>query len=210
MPKRKRTTRRKRSASGRFVRAKTNPRRKTVTRKRRRSRRPYSVAHYVRRNPRRKGPLSMLGIDEPIFDIVGGTVITVGSRLLPSYLSSVVKLPTTGFAGYGVQLASGLGLSWVVEKVLKQKGMAKLGRLLTVVNVLTRFADDMIFKGESMGSLLGLNYPPGAYARPSYLETERMLGQGEYWWTTPGSYSGNGVGGQYTPGPEVERMKSRY
>lgn len=211
MPKKKRKTP-ARGKGGKFKKGTGSKSRASGSSGRKRPYKAVGRAHKAKRvvrNPRGgKGPLSFIGLgDVDVLDLVGGTGIAVGSRLLPSFLKTQVNLPTTGFAGYGVQLAAGLGLSYVAEKFLKMRKMAQYGRLFTISNVLTRLADDLIFKGESLGSLAGFgqDYPPDAYARAPMLEYENMLGQ--FPWDTPDAYS---LSGQYTPGPEVEKFKSRF
>lgn len=201
----------KRGKGGRFVkggrRASTRRgggRKKTTRRSGGRTRVVHKVVY---RNPK-KGPLDFLGLGNvDLMDVAGGTAISIGSRLVPSFLTNVVKLPTQGVPGYLVQLGSGLGLAYVAENMLKMKGMARMGRLFTLSNVLTRLADDLIFKGETIGSLLGLDYPPDAYVTAPIYETEKMLGQ--FPWDQPNAYAG-GLAGQYTPGPEIERFQSRF
>jgi len=151
----------------------------------------------------------MLGLgDVNLVDMAGGAGVGIASRLLPSFLKRYVNLPTEGFAGYGVQLGAGLGLCMLIEKILKMRGLAKMGRLAVLFNVSTRMADDLIFKGETIGSLagLGMPYPPDAYARDPLIEYEHMLGQ-NYPWDTPDAYA---LGGQYSAGPEVEKYKSAF
>jgi hypothetical protein len=150
----------------------------------------------------------MLGLgDVNIVDMAGGAGVGIASRMLPSFLKRYVDLPTEGFAGYGVQLGAGLGLCMLIEKFLKMRGLARMGRLAVLFNVTTRLADDLIFKGETLGSLagLGLPYPPDAYTRAPLIEREQMLGAG-YPWDTPDAY----LEGQFTPGPVVEKYKSAY
>lgn len=216
MAKRKSLRGRKRDARGRLLpvrRASSGSRSKRAasSSSRRRPYVPVGRAHRAKRvvrNPRGGGPLAMIGLgDVNLVDMAGGAGVGIASRMLPSFLQRYVKLPTEGFAGYGVQLGAGLGLCMLIEKFLKMRGLAKMGRLAVLFNVTTRLADDLIFKGETFGSLagLGLPYPPDAYAKAPLLEYEQMLG-GEYPWDTPDAY----LQGQFTPGPVVEKYKSAY
>lgn len=163
-----------------------------------------------RRNPRGVG-VSIPGAGRvELIPVLGGTGIAIASRLLPSYLTSLVALPTAGIAGYLVQAASGIGLSYVVREFLKQPKVAEYGVLFTLSNVITRLADDLLFKGESLGSLLGQDYPPSIWATDPMLETERLLGQDLLPGQTPSVFRDVGVGGQFEPGPVVDRFRARF
>ena len=205
---------RRRDSKGRLLPVKRassrgSKRRTTPSSSPRRSYRTVGRAHRAKRvvrNPRGKGPLAMLGLgDVDLVDMAGGAGVGIASRLLPSFLQRYIKLPTEGFAGYGVQLGAGLGLCMLIEKFLKMHGLAKMGRLAVLFNVTTRLADDLIFKGATLGSLAGLPYPPDAYASAPLVEYEQMLG-GSYPWDTPDAY----LSGQFAPGSVVEKYKSAY
>lgn len=164
-----------------------------------------------RRNPRGTG-ISIPGAGRvELIPVLGGTGIAIASRVIPSYLTSLVALPTAGIPGYLVQAASGIGLSWAVKELLKQPKVAEYGVLFTLSNVLTRLADDLLFKGETLGSLLGQGYPPSIWDRAPLLETEQLLGEGALLpGGTPSVFADVGMGGQYTPGINVDRFRARF
>lgn len=164
-----------------------------------------------RRNPRGMS-VSLPGAGSvDIIPVIGGTGIAIASRLIPSYLTSLVALPTAGIPGYLVQAASGIGLSYVVKEFLKQPKVAEYGVLFTLSNVITRLADDLLFKGESLGSLLGQGYPPSIWATDPMLETERLLGEGGLLpGQSPSVFADVGMGGQFAPGVVVDRFRSRF
>ncbi len=164
-----------------------------------------------RRNPRGMG-ISIPGAGRvELVPVLGGTAIAIASRLVPSYLTSLVALPTAGIPGYLVQAASGIGLSYVVREFLKQPKVAEYGVLFTLSNVITRLADDLLFKGETLGSLLGQGYPPSIWETDPVLETERLLGDvGLLPGQSPDVFADIGVGGQFTPGPIVDRFRARF
>ena len=146
-----------------------------------------------------------------IIPVLGGTGIAIASRLIPSYLTSLVALPTAGIPGYLVQAASGIGLSYVVKEFLKQPKIAEYGVLFTLSNVITRLADDLLFKGETLGSLLGQDYPPSIWATDPMAETERLLGDvGLLPGQSPSVFADVGMGGQFTPGVVVDRFRARF
>lgn len=164
-----------------------------------------------RRNPRGMS-VALPGAGQvDIIPVIGGTGIAIASRLLPSYLTSLVSLPTAGIPGYLVQAASGIGLSYVVKEFLKQPKVAEYGVLFTLSNVITRLADDLLFKGETLGSLLGQGYPPSIWETAPVLETERMLGGADLLpGQSPSVFADVGMGGQYTPGMNVDRFRARF
>ena len=164
-----------------------------------------------RRNPRGMS-VSLPGAGSiDIIPVIGGTGIAIASRLLPSYLTSLVALPTAGIPGYLVQAASGIGLSYVVKEFLGQPKVAEYGVLFTLSNVITRLADDLLFKGETLGSLLGQDYPPSIWATDPMLETERLLGDvGLLPGQSPSVFADVGMGGQFTPGVVVDRFRARF
>jgi len=167
-----------------------------------------------RSNPRGMG-VSIPGVGKvDIVPMLGGTGIAIGSRLLPTYLQKYVGLPTAGIPGYLVQAGAGIGLAYVVRTFLKQPKVAEYGVLFTLSNVITRLADDLIFKGESLGSLLGQGYPPSIWEAEPFLETERLLG-GSGLGLLPGQSPSvfedmPGVSGQFEPGPVVDRFRARF
>ena len=164
-----------------------------------------------RRNPRGMG-VSIPGAGRvEIVPVLGGTAIALGSRLIPSYLTGLVTVPTAGIAGYLVQAASGIGLSYAVREFLKQPKMAEYGVLFTLSNVITRLADDLLFKGETLGSLLGQGYPVSIWDTDPVLETERLLGDvGLLPGQSPSVFADIGMSGQFTPGPIVDRFRARF
>lgn len=194
----------------------TPRKRKTVSNKRRQSRSMTMTVRNLKSRRRRSNPRGM-GISIPgagrveLVPVLGGTGIAIASRLLPSYLSSIVPLPKEGIAGYAVQAASGVALSYVVKEFLKQPKIAEYGVLFTLSNVITRLADDLLFKGATLGSLLGQGYPPTIWATDPVLETESMLGDvGLLPGQSPSIYADMGISGQFTPGEVVDRFRSRF
>ena len=197
-------------------RKRKSPQKRLTAKNKARKRRSMTVTVRNLKPKRRKNPRGM-GISIPgagrveLIPVLGGTGIAIASRLLPSYLTSLVALPTAGIAGYLVQAASGIGLSYVVREFLKQPKVAEYGVLFTLSNVITRLADDLLFKGETLGSLLGQDYPPSIWDTEPVLETERLLGDvGLLPGKTPSVFRDIGMGGQFTPGPIVDRFRARF
>jgi hypothetical protein len=203
------------SMSAKKKKKSTSKKRPTVTNKGRKRRSMTVTVRNLkpkkRRNPRGMSVALPGAGSVDIIPVIGGTGIAIASRLIPSYLTSIVALPTAGIPGYLVQAASGIGLSYVVKEFLKQPKVAEYGVLFTLSNVLTRLADDLIFKGETLGSLLGQGYPPSIWAGDPMLETERMLGDvGLLPGQSPSIYADMGVSGQFTPGVVVDRFRARF
>lgn len=149
----------------------------TVTKTRTVYRNPRKKSRRRRRSGFRLNPRRGLFGGLNLFDLAGGTGIGIGSRLLPGLLARYgVPLPTTGYMSYLSQLGSGLALSYVADKFLKMKGIAKKGTEITIALVMTRAVNDLLLGGGGLSGLRGLG------KRGAYLEglRGRNLGQGVY------------------------------
>jgi len=174
-------------------------------RKRARSTSTVTKTRTVYRNPRKKARRRRRSFGNPrrglfgglnLFDLAGGTGIGIGSRLLPGVLARYgVPLPTTGYMSYLSQLGSGLALSYIADKFLKMKGIARKGTEITIALVMTRAVNDLLLGGGGLSGLRGLG------KRGAYLEGLRGRGglaQGVY---EPGVSTGDSP---------TSRMMSRY
>jgi len=159
-PRKKRKTRRRRKP-----RRKTRTVTKTVYRNKYRRSKPRR--RKVRRNPGKSG-MKIFGVN--LVDTAGGTAIAVGSKALQGTIRQFLPLPATGIGGSLSQLGTGLALSYVADKFLKMKSIARTGAQITIAITMADLFSDLFFGGGMEGLSQLSPYMEGLGQTSPYME----------------------------------------
>jgi len=86
-----------------------------------------------------------------LMDTAGGTAIAVGSKALQGTLRQFLPIPATGIGGSISQLGTGLALSYVADKFLKMKSIARTGAQITIAMTMADLFSDLFYGGGMAG-----------------------------------------------------------